>query len=254
MSPGGLAAEFFDVTSGSAVLSVMGPRSRELLAGLSADDLSDAAFPFGWSREIDLAGLTVRATRLTFVGELGWELHVPTEMAVAAFERLTGPGGTAPPTLAGYYAIESLRLEKGYRVWGRELTPDTTPVEAGLAFTCKDGSAVGFRGADAVHRHRVEGVTRRLASFVVDDPEAYAWGGELLLRDGEPAGFASSAAFGHTLGRAVLLGYLERRDGGTVDPQWLKAGRYEVAIGGELFGAAMTLRAPYDPDRARVLA
>jgi 4-methylaminobutanoate oxidase (formaldehyde-forming) len=88
---------------------------------------------------------------------------------------------------------------------------------------------------------------------VVDDPEAYAWGGELLLRDGEPAGFASSAAFGHTLGRAVLLGYLERHDGRTVDPQWLKEGRYEVAIGGELFGAAMTLRAPYDPDRARVL-
>ena len=139
--PGGLRAEFFDVTSGSAVLSVMGPRSRELLAGLSADDLSDAAFPFGWSREMDLAGLTVRATRLTFVGELGWELHVPAEMAVAAFERLTGPGGTAPPTLAGYYAIDSLRLEKGYRVWGRELTPDTTPVEAGLTFTCKDRSA-----------------------------------------------------------------------------------------------------------------
>ena len=105
-----------------------------------------------------------------------------------------------------------------------------------------------------MQRHRVEGVTRRLASFVVDDPEAYAWGGELLLRDDEPAGFASSAAFGHTLGRAVLLGYVERRDGGTVDPQWLKAGRYEVAIGGELFDATVTLRAPYDPERARVLA
>ena len=198
--PGGLRAGFFDVTSASAVLSVMGPRSRELLAGLSADDLSDAAFPFGWSREIDLAGLTVRATGLTFVGELGWELHVPAEMAVAA------------------------------------------------------RSAVGFRGADAVRRHRAEGVTRRLASLVVTDPEAYPWGGELLLRDGEPAGFASSAAFGHTPGRAVLLGYLERRDGGMVDPRWLKEGRYQVAIGGELFDAAMTLRAPYDPERTRVLA
>jgi 4-methylaminobutanoate oxidase (formaldehyde-forming) len=175
-------------------------------------------------------------------------------MAVAAFERLTGPDGTVAPTLAGYYAIDSLRLEKGYRVWGRELTPDTTPVEAGLAFTCKDRSAVGFRGADAVRRHRAEGVTRRLASFVIDDPEACGWGGELLLRDGEPAGFASSAAFGHTLGRCVLLGYLERRDGGKADPQWLKEGRYQVVIGGEPFDAAMTLRAPYDPDRARVLA
>jgi len=262
--PDGLRAEFFDVTSASAVLSVMGPRSRELLARLSADDLSDQAFPFGWSREIDLAGLTVRASRLTFVGELGWELHVPAEMAVAAFERLTGPDtagpdavgldGAAAPTLAGYYAIDSLRLEKGYRVWGRELTPDTTPVEAGLAFTCKDRSLVGFRGADAVRRHRAEGVTRRLASFVIDDPEAYAWGGELLLRDGEPAGFASSAAFGHTLGRSVLLGYVERQDGGQADPQWLKEGRYQVVVGGEPFDAVMTLRAPYDPDRARVLA
>jgi 4-methylaminobutanoate oxidase (formaldehyde-forming) len=180
-------------------------------------------------------------------------------MAVAAFERLTGPDAADPdaaavPTLAGYYAIDSLRLEKGYRVWGRELTPDTTPVEAGLAFTCKDRSPVGFRGADAVRRHRAEGVTRRLASFVIDDPEAYAWGGELLLRDGEPAGFASSAAFGHTLGRPVLLGYVERRDGGQADPQWLKEGRYQVVVGGAPFDAAMTLRAPYDPDRARVLA
>ncbi|HEY4851351.1 MAG TPA: FAD-dependent oxidoreductase, partial [Streptosporangiaceae bacterium] len=252
--PGGLRAEFFDVTSASAVLSVMGPRSRELLAGLSADDLSARAFPFGSSREIDLAGLTVRATRLTFVGELGWELHVPSEAAVAAFERLTDPGGSVVPVLAGYYAIDSLRMEKGYRVWGRELTPDTTPVEAGLAFTCKLDSGIDFRGHDAVRRHRADGVTRRLTSFVVADPEAYAWGNELLLRNSEPAGFISSAAFGHTLGRTVLLGYVERRDGRKVDRAWLSSGRYQVAIGGELYDAAMTLRAPYDPERSRVLA
>ena len=250
--PDGLRAEFFDVTSGSAVLSVMGPRSRELLAGLSGDDLSSGVFPFGWSREIDLAGLTVRATRLTFVGELGWELHVPSEAAVAAFERLTDPGGTVLPMLAGYYAIDSLRMEKAYRVWGRELTPDTTPVEAGLAFTCKMASGIDFRGRDAVRRHQAEGVTRRLASFVVADPGAYAWGNELLLRDGEPVGFVTSAAFGHTLGATVLLGYVQRREGGKADRQWLEAGRYQVAIGGDLYDAAMTLRSPYDPERTRI--
>jgi glycine cleavage system aminomethyltransferase T/glycine/D-amino acid oxidase-like deaminating enzyme len=250
--PAGLRAEFFDVTSASAVLSVMGPRSRELLAGLCADDLSDEAFPFGSSREIDLAGVSVRATRLTYVGELGWELHIPSEAAVAAFDRLTDPGGTVVPVLAGYYAIDSLRMEKGYRAWGRELTPDTTPVEAGLTFTCKLGSGVPFRGRDAVLAHRSDGVTRRLASFVLRDELAYAWGNELLLRNGEPAGFASSAAFGHTLGSAVLLGYVERRDGGTADRPWLAAGTYQVVIGGERHDAAMTLRAPYDPDGARV--
>jgi 4-methylaminobutanoate oxidase (formaldehyde-forming) len=229
--PAGLRAEFFDVTSAYAVLSVMGPNSRALLAGL-----------------------TVRATRLTYVGELGWELYVPSEVAAAAFERLTEPGAGQTPTLAGYYAIESLRLEKGYRAFGRELSPDTTPVEAGLTFACKLGTGIPFRGREAVERHRKDGVTRRLASLVVADPQAYAWGGELLLRDGAPVGFVSSAAFGHTLGRAVLLGYVERRDGGTADREWLGQGRYQVAIGGDRYDADLSLRPPYDPAGTRIRA
>jgi glycine cleavage system aminomethyltransferase T/glycine/D-amino acid oxidase-like deaminating enzyme len=252
--PPQLRVEFFDVTSSFAVLSVMGPRSRELLAGLSGDDFSAGAFGFGHSREVDLAGLTVRATRLTYVGELGWELYVPSEVAVAAFERLTDPGGALRPRLAGYYAIESLRLEKGYRAFGRELSPDTTPVEAGLTFACKLRTDIPFRGREAVERQQAAGVARRLASFVVADPDAYAWGGELLMRDEEPAGFVSSAAFGHTLGAAVLLGYVERRDGGTADREWLGQGRYQVAIGGELYDATASLRPPYDPSGARIRA
>jgi 4-methylaminobutanoate oxidase (formaldehyde-forming) len=252
--PPQLRVEFFDVTSSFAVLSVMGPRSRELLAGLSGDDFSAGAFGFGHSREVDLAGLTVRATRLTYVGELGWELYIPSEVAVAAFERLTDPGGALRPRLAGYYAIESLRLEKGYRAFGRELSPDTTPVEAGLTFACKLGTDISFRGREAVERQQAAGVARRLASFVVADPDAYAWGGELLMRDEEPVGFVSSAAFGHTLGAAVLLGYVERRDGGRADREWLGQGRYQVAIGGELYDATASLRPPYDPSGARIRA
>ena len=253
-APPRLRAEFFDVTSAYAVLSVMGPRSRELLSGLSADDFSAGAFPFGHSREVDLAGLTVRATRLTYVGELGWELYVPSEMAAAAFERLTDPGAAGAPRLAGYYAIESLRLEKGYRALGRELSSDTTPVEAGLTFACKLGTAIPFRGRAAVEQQRKRGVTRRLASLVVSDPQAYAWGGELLLRDGEPVGFVSSAAFGHSLGRTVLLGYVERRDGGTADREWLGQGAYQVAIGGQRYDADLTLRPPFDPAGMRIRA
>jgi glycine cleavage system aminomethyltransferase T len=252
--PSGLRVEFFDVTSSYAVLSVMGPRSRALLSSLSSDDFSAAAFPFGHSREVDLAGLTVRATRLTYVGELGWELYVPSEVAVAAFERLTDPGNAITPRIAGYYAIESLRLEKGYRAFGRELGPDTSPVEAGLSFACKLGTAIPFRGREAVERQKAEGVCRRLVSLVVSDPAAYAWGGELLLRDGEPAGFASSAAFGHTVGRAVLLGYIERHGGGKADRDWLGRGTYQVAIGGERYDASASLQPPYDPSGARIRA
>jgi glycine cleavage system aminomethyltransferase T/glycine/D-amino acid oxidase-like deaminating enzyme len=250
--PAQLSVEFFDVTSAYAVLSVMGPDSRNLLDGLSSDDFSAAAFPFGHSREVDLAGLTVRATRLTYVGERGWELYIPSEMAVAVFDRLTDPGNAMAPKLAGYYAIESLRLEKGYRAFGRELGPDTSPVEAGLTFACKLSTDVEFRGREAVERQKAEGVARRLVSLVITDPSAYAWGGELLLRDSEPAGFASSAAFGHTIGRAVLLGYIERRDGGKADREWLTQGTYQVAIGGERYDATMSLQPPYDPSGARI--
>jgi glycine cleavage system aminomethyltransferase T/glycine/D-amino acid oxidase-like deaminating enzyme len=252
--PAGLSVEFFDVSSASAVLSVMGPLSRALLSGLSGDDFSATAFPFGTSREVDLGGLTVRATRLTYVGELGWELYVPSEVTVAAFERLTDPGNAIAPRLAGYYAIESLRLEKGYRAFGRELGPDTSPIEAGLSFTCKLGTSIPFRGREAVERQKASGVSRRLVSLVVSDPAAYPWGGELLLRDGEPAGFASSAAFGHTVGRAVLLGYVERRDGGKADRDWLSQGKYQVAIGGERYDATVSLLPPYDPTGARIRA
>ena len=178
---------------------------------------------------------------------------MPAEMAVAAFERLTDPGGTVSPP-GGLLRDRLAAAGKGIPVWGRELTPDTTRVKAGLTFTCKDGSAVGFRGADAVRRHQAGGVRRRLASFVIDRPGGLRLGRRAAAPRRRAGRFASSAAFGHTLGRAVLLGYLERRDGGTVDPQWLKEGRYQVAISGELFDAAMTLRAPYDPERTRVLA
>jgi 4-methylaminobutanoate oxidase (formaldehyde-forming) len=241
-----------DVSSAYAVFGVMGPGARHLLGRLTRADLSDAAFPFGTSREIDLGYSTVRATRITYVGELGWELYVPCEFAVGVYEALFEAGADIPLTDAGYYAINSLRLDKGYRAFGSDLTPDHNPVEAGLRFTCKVGSAIDFIGRAAVERAMAEGPRRRLVSFRLEDAEAMPWGGELLLRDGEPSGQVTSVAWSETLGASVGLAYLWRRDGDAVTTEHVTTGRYELDVGGRLHTARVGLRAPYDPTNERI--
>src|SRR3984893_16643261 len=176
--PAGLHASLVDVTSQYAVYGVMGPRSRDLLGRLSRADFGDEPFPFGTSRPIDLGYATVRATRITYVGELGWELYVPAVFAVGAYEDLVRAGDGLGLANAGYYAIESLRLEKAYRAFGRELTPDYNPVEAGLLFACKLKTDIGFLGREAVERARAAGPRRRLVSLVLDGgPDVMIWGG-----------------------------------------------------------------------------
>ena len=173
--PAGSRAELVDVTSAMAVFGVMGPRSRALLATLTDADLSDAGFPFGTSRQISLGYATVRATRITYVGELGWEIYVPSEFAVGVYDDLMAAGEQFGVRRGGYYAIESLRLEKGYRAFGRELTPNDNPVEAGLLFTCKLTSDIEFLGRAAVERAKAEGPRRRLVSFAVDSADPMLW-------------------------------------------------------------------------------
>ncbi len=274
-----------DVTSAYAVLGVMGPRSRDLLAALSPADLGPAAFPFGTSREIDLGYFRVRATRITYVGELGWELYVPAECAAGVFELLTAAGPEFGLAQAGYYTIESMRLEKGYRAFGRELTPEYGPVEAGLLFACKLRGSVPFLGREAVEKARAEGPRRRLVSVLVGDPDRepgpgleggpvpgpggapdgaadrvpgrdgrrpMLWGGELLLRDGVAVGQLTSAAWGEAVGCAVGLGYLRDPGGEVVTREFLDAGRYEVNAGGDLYPATVSLRPPFDPAGTRV--
>jgi heterotetrameric sarcosine oxidase gamma subunit len=263
--PADAFARLVDVTSAYAVLGVMGPRSRDLLAALSPADLSDQAFPFGTSREIDLGYFRLRATRITYVGELGWELYVPAECAVGVFELLTGAGREFGLVHAGYYTIESMRLEKGYRAFGRELTPEYGPVEAGLLFACKLRGDVPFLGREAVEKARAEGPRRRLVSVVVGDgagdPAGDAdrdgrgpmlWGGELLLRDGVPVGQLTSAAWGEAVGRPVGLGYVQHPAGDVVAPEFLRTGRYQVNAGGDVYPATLSLRPPFDPAGARV--
>jgi 4-methylaminobutanoate oxidase (formaldehyde-forming) len=245
-------ATLVEVTSALAVLGVMGPRSRELLGRLTDADLGDDAFPFGSSREIAVGYSTVRATRITYVGELGWELYVPTEFAVGVYEDLLAAGADLGVTRAGYYAIESLRLEKGFRAFGRELTPDDNPVEAGLVFACKLRTDIPFLGREAVERARAEGVRRRLVGFRVADPGPMLWGGELLLRNGVAAGRVTSAAWGETLGACVGLGYLRDPQGGVVTPDWVRAGRYQVDVAGTRYPLEVSLRPLYDPAGERL--
>ena len=241
-----------DVTGASAVFGVMGPRSRELLQSLSSADLSTDAFPFATSREIDLGMSTVRATRITYVGELGWELTVPAEFAVGVFELLTEAGREFGLANAGYYAINALRLEKGYRAFGTELNPDYGPVEAGLLFATKLSSDIDFLGRSAVESAKTAGVRRRLVSFILDDAGAMMWGGELLLRDGVGAGQVTSAAFGATIGSCVGLAYVWCPDGLVVTPDWINDGTWQVNIGGTIMGLRVQLSAPYDPKSERV--
>ena len=241
-----------DVSSSSAVYGVMGPGSRRLLQKLTRSDLSDTAFPFATSRELDLGHATVRATRITYVGELGWELYVPTEFAVGVYEDLFEAGTDVPLTGAGYYTINSLRLDKGYRAFGADLTPDHNPVEAGLKFTCKLAGTVDFIGRDAVERAVVEGPVRRLVSFRLEDPDPMLWGGELVLRDDQVAGQVTSVAWSATLGAAVGLAYVWRRDREPITAEYLGTGRYEVNVGGRLCAATVGLKAPYDPTNGRI--
>lgn len=241
-----------DVTGAFAVFGIMGPKSRELLSRLTPADLGSDAFPFSTSREIALGHATVRASRLTYVGELGWELYIPVEFAAGVYEDLVEAGEDLGLVHAGYYALESLRLEKGYRAWGHELTPDDTPLEAGLGFAVAFGKDADFIGRAALERQKQEGVTRRLAHFVMRDPDAVLWGGELILRDGKPVGDLKSAAYGHTLGGAVALGYVSSADG--VDADFIRSGSYEIENAGMRIPALCRLRTPYDPKSLRVKA
>jgi sarcosine dehydrogenase len=248
--PDGARATLSDVTGAYAVLGVMGPRARDLLARLTRADLSNEAFPFATSREIWLGRAPVRASRITYVGELGWELYVPVEFATGVYDALHAAGGDLGLTDAGYYAIESLRVEKAYRAWGRELTTDDTPLEAGLGFAVRFDKAAPFIGRDALLAQRATPLGKRLVSFVLDDPEALPWGDEPIWWEGAIVGSTTSAAYGHTLGRAVAMGYV-RREGG-VDAAYLATARFEIEIAGDRFAARGGLRAPYDPDGRRI--
>lgn len=240
-----------DVTAGWSVLAVQGPRSRALLQTLTDADLSNEAFPFASSREIDLGFGRVLANRLTFVGELGWELYIPSEMVQDIYDRIVAAGARFDLRHAGYHAMEHLRLERGYREFSLDLTPDDTPYEAGLGFTVRLDKPGGFIGRDAVAGQRGKALDKRMVLFRLEDPAPVLHKDELIRMNGKVVGYLRSGAYSFTLGHAVGMGYV--RHAGGVTSQLLAANEFEIEIASECFRAQASLQAFFDPtgERAR---
>jgi 4-methylaminobutanoate oxidase (formaldehyde-forming) len=238
-----------DVTSAYATLSVMGPRARDLLGRLTPADLGSAAFPFGTAQEIPLAYATVRALRITYVGELGWELYVPTEFATGVYDALVAEGTPLGLRHAGYHALDSLRLEKGYRSWGHDIGGEDTPLEAGLGFAVAFDKRVPFIGREALLAQRARPLGRRLVLFALEDPEPLLFGDEPIYRDGALVGRITSGAYGHTVGRAVGMGYVAREAG--VDRAFVESGTYELDVAGTRHRARARLEPFHDPRSLR---
>jgi len=237
--------EVVDVSSAYAVIGVMGPRSRELFTRISSADFRNEAFPFGTSQLIDAGDFTVRASRVTYVGELGWELYVPSEFAVGVYDLLKREGHDLGITDAGYYAIGAMRLEKGYRAFGPELSPDYGPVEAGLLFATKHRTDIDFIGREALLAAKANPPQRRLMSWVAQESEPMLWGGELVLREGVGIGQVTSAAYATTTGACVGLAYIRTDD---------LTGEWTINVGGRMVPVTVSRKAPYDPDNLRIRA
>jgi 4-methylaminobutanoate oxidase (formaldehyde-forming) len=240
-----------EVTSGTSTLSLMGPKSRELLQRLSSADFSNEAFPFGSSQEIDLGMVRLRALRITYVGELGWELYVPSEFAPGVFDTIADEGAALGLRMAGMHVMDSCRLEKGYRHWGHDITEVDTPLEAGLGFACALEKNIPFIGRDALLAQKEKGLTKRLVQFALEDPEPLLYHNEPVYRDGVMVGYLSSGNYGHHLGRAIGLGYVSQ-GGDLVTADYINSGSYEIEIACERYPAKASLRPLYDPKSERV--
>ena len=241
---------FEDVTEGWGTLSLMGPMARDVLAKVAAEDVSNAAFPFGHARVLTLAGVGVRALRVTYVGELGWELHVPLADTGTVFDALMAAEAALKPV--GYRALESLRLEKGYRAWASDITPNDTPFEAGLGWAVKMKGNTPFLGRAALEAATGQPLKRRLMGFTVSDPAAVLVGRETILRDGVAVGYLTSGGYGYTVGRNIGFGYVRNADG--VSDDWLAAGRYELVVADEVFAAELAPKPLFDPEGLRIRA
>jgi len=248
--PAGLDAALADVTEEFGTLSLMGPRARDVLATVADADVSNAAFPFGHVREITVAGHTVRALRVTYVGELGWELHVPIAATGEIFDALMAAGKRHGIRPVGYRALESLRLEKGYRAWGSDITPNDTPFEAGLGWAVKLRKDTDFVGRKALEALQGKMPKKRLACFTVDDPGIVLLGRETILRNGEAVGYLTSGGYGYTVGKNIGCGYVRNADG--VGDEYLASGEYELVVAMERTKATLHLKPLYDPKGERV--
>ena len=243
-----------DVTAGIAMIGVMGPKSRALLQAVSGADLSNEAHPFGRSREIEIGYARVRASRITYVGELGWELYIPAEACLDVYERLMAAGPAFGLRLAGYHAMGACRVEKGYKHWSHDIADEDTPLESGLGFTVAWDKPGGFIGRDALLAQKARGsLPKRLVQVMLEDDSATApmlYHDEPILRDGLIVGSIRSGAWGHRLDKSLGMGYVSLEAG--VTKEWLESGRWEVEVACERFGARVSLQAWYDAKNERI--
>ena len=239
-----------NVTSGFSVISLMGPNARALLQSLTPADLSNEAFRFATSREIELGYAFVRASRITYVGELGWELYIPTEFAAGVYDAIIAAGEPFGLAHAGYHALDSLRIEKAYRHWGHDITDEDSPVEAGLEFTLKFDKPGGFIGREAMLRQREQGLAKRLVQFKLRDPEPLLHHNEPIWWGDQIAGYIRSGNYGHTLGGAIGLGYVTGPL--ALDPSEIEGAAFEIEVAGVRVPAQASLKPLYDPNNRRI--
>jgi 4-methylaminobutanoate oxidase (formaldehyde-forming) len=239
-----------NISSQYGVLGLMGPKSRELLASITEASLDGADFPFGHVKEIMVAGAPVRAMRMSFVGELGWELHIPSEYMQTVYDRLKQAGEAYGLKDAGYRALDGLRIEKRMCVWGAEVTPDENPFEAGIGFAVDFKKKVDFVGRAALEGARNRPLGRRLVSFTVENKDVVLLGRETIYRNGVQVGYLTSGGFGHSVGMPVGLGYVSNKDG--VDKAFIEQGEYELEVAGVLTPAKVYFHSVYDPSSEKV--
>ena len=237
-----------DVTQAYAMLGVMGPGSRELLLKLTNTELSNENFPYGTAQQIDIAYARPWLLRMSYVGELGWELYVPTMFTTAVFDALLAEGKEFGLRLVGMQAVNSLRLETGYRHWESDITPDVTPYEAGLGFAVKPDKG-DFIGRAALLKQKEAGIQQKLVMFTPEDPGIMLYGGEPVYRDGVWMENLTSGAYGFKVGSAVGMGYVKNENGITED--WILTGKYEIEVEGRMIPAKVHIRSPYDPKNER---
>ncbi|MBL8576017.1 MAG: FAD-dependent oxidoreductase [Mesorhizobium sp.] len=246
-----LADEFAvitDVTASESVLCLMGPKSRDLIQKASPNDFSNENNPFGTYQEIEIGMGQARAHRVTYVGELGWELYVPTDQTAHVFEAIEEAGTDVGLKLCGLHTLDSCRIEKAFRHFGHDITDEDHVLEAGLGFAVKTGKG-DFVGRDAVLRKREAGLSRRMVQFRLKDAKPLLFHNEALVRDGKIVGTVTSGNYGHFLGGAIGMGYVPSE--GQTEAEVL-ASSYEIEIAGERFAAEASLKPMYDPKAERV--